>query len=110
MANVEPRLTRDQLDHLRRRLEDERSRILNLLRPTPISDGERSEFEETAQRAAELDERIGLLERERRLLAEVEAALSRIRGGTYGVDEGTGDPIPYERLAAIPWARGVPDR
>jgi RNA polymerase-binding transcription factor DksA len=38
-------------------------------------------------------------------LAEVEAALERIRGGTYGVCEITGLPISAARLRAIPWAR-----
>jgi RNA polymerase-binding protein DksA len=38
-------------------------------------------------------------------LAEVEAALERIRNGTYGVCEVTGQPISAERLRAIPWTR-----
>jgi DnaK suppressor protein len=38
-------------------------------------------------------------------LYEVEAALNRIDDGTYGVCELTGQPIPWERLEAIPWTR-----
>lgn len=38
-------------------------------------------------------------------LAEVEAALERIRTGTYGICEVTGQPIAPERLRAIPWTR-----
>lgn len=38
-------------------------------------------------------------------LAEVEAALERIRGGTYGVCEATGLPISAARLRAVPWTR-----
>jgi RNA polymerase-binding transcription factor DksA len=38
-------------------------------------------------------------------LAEVEAALERILGGTYGVCEVTGLPISAARLRAIPWTR-----
>ena len=38
-------------------------------------------------------------------LAEVEAALERIRGGTYGVCEVTGRPIAAARLRAVPWTR-----
>lgn len=38
-------------------------------------------------------------------LAEVEAALARIRDGTYGRCEVTGKPIEPERLRAIPWTR-----
>src|SRR6476619_4906756 len=38
-------------------------------------------------------------------LTEVEAALDRIRQGTYGMCEATGAPISAERLRALPWTR-----
>ena len=38
-------------------------------------------------------------------IAEVEAALQRIRNGTYGICEATGKPISPDRLRAIPWTR-----
>lgn len=38
-------------------------------------------------------------------LFEVDCALQRIRDGTYGFCEDTGNPIPAERLRAIPWTR-----
>ena len=38
-------------------------------------------------------------------LAEVEAALQRIREGTYGTCTETGEPISAARLRAIPWTR-----
>lgn len=38
-------------------------------------------------------------------LAEIEAALERIRCGTYGVCEATRRPIDAARLRAIPWTR-----
>ena len=38
-------------------------------------------------------------------LYEIDAALKRIEDGTYGICELTGKPIPWERLAAIPWTR-----
>ncbi len=99
-------LTKGQLDSLRRRLEEERSRILSVLRtPTAASYDERSELEEIAQRTAEQDDRVEIADRERALLAEVEHALDKLGSGTYGIDERTGQPIPYERLSAIPWAR-----
>ncbi len=46
-----------------------------------------------------------LMDSERRLLEEIEAALNRIQTGTYGICEGTGKPIPKARLEAQPWAR-----
>jgi len=35
----------------------------------------------------------------------IDRALQKIEAGTYGVCEDTGQPIPYERLSLIPWAR-----
>jgi DnaK suppressor protein len=111
MARRDSPLTSAQLDLLRSRLEEERTRILRVLRTAPdlpgaIPEEEQSEFEEVAQRTAERSDELGVSIRERTLLAEVDQALDRLRAGTYGVDEETGEPIPYERLRAVPWARG----
>ena len=38
------------------------------------------------------------------MLREIDAALARLDDGTYGIDEVTGEPIPIERLRALPWA------
>ena len=48
---------------------------------------------------------LGLMDGERRLLAEIDEALRRIEEGTYGICEGTDKPIPKARLEAQPWAR-----
>jgi len=101
-------LTKAQIETLRRRLEDERKRVVKVLEAsvaTPLSDDERSEIEEAAQRATETAHRSGIAERERALLAEIDRALGKIDAGTYGTSEKTGAPIPYERLRAVPWAR-----
>lgn len=101
-------LTKTQLDRLRRRLEEERARILRVLRApeaTAPPEPPGPEVEEAAQRAAEEDQERGVLAQERALLAEVERALAKLDEGGYGVSEKTGAPIPYERLAALPWAR-----
>ncbi len=45
-----------------------------------------------------------LAEVESRELAQIEAALERMRHGTYGVCEVTGRPIPLARLQALPYA------
>lgn len=109
MAGV---LTKKQLDELSRRLEQERTRLLRVVQAAaaaPRADRE-TEFEEAAQRATELTHQLEIEERERALLAEVERALAKLDDGRYGVSEKTGAPIPYERLAAMPWARnGVDD-
>ncbi len=42
---------------------------------------------------------------ERNSLEEIEAALQRIRKGTYGICEASGKPISPDRLKVIPWTR-----
>lgn len=46
-----------------------------------------------------------LLDRERKLLAQIERALSKIKTGEYGYCEGTGETIPKKRLELAPWTR-----
>jgi RNA polymerase-binding protein DksA len=46
-----------------------------------------------------------LVSRQENALQDIEAALQRIENGTYGVCEETGEPIPEDRLKAIPWTR-----
>src|SRR6185437_11404121 len=41
----------------------------------------------------------------REKLAEIDAALRRLKDGTYGVCENCGQPIPIDRLRAVPWTR-----
>ncbi len=53
----------------------------------------------------EMENILGLMDSERKLLAEIEDALARIENGTYGICEGNNEPIPKARLEAIPWAR-----
>jgi DnaK suppressor protein len=53
----------------------------------------------------EMENTLGLMDEEVKLLAEIDAALVRIDRKTYGICEGSGKPIPKTRLEAIPWAR-----
>lgn len=46
-----------------------------------------------------------LLSSEQDILYEIDEALRRIENGTYGICEKTGQPIEYERLKVIPFAR-----
>ncbi|MBV9218394.1 MAG: TraR/DksA C4-type zinc finger protein, partial [Methylobacteriaceae bacterium] len=43
-------------------------------------------------------------DRQRKLIAKIDAALQRIEDGTYGYCEETGDPIALKRLDARPIA------
>ncbi len=59
---------------------------------------DRATFE--AQRAIELKTR----DRQRKLIAKIDAAIRRIHDGTYGYCEETGEPISLKRLQARPIA------
>ena len=50
---------------------------------------------------------LGLVEKDRSLLREINTALAKIQNGTYGICEGTGKPISKPRLEAQPWARSL---
>lgn len=53
----------------------------------------------------ERDMAMNLMSAEQNIISEVNAAIERMRNGTYGVCEVTGKPIPESRLLAIPFAR-----
>ncbi len=56
------------------------------------------------QATAQVDQSfvIRLKEREQKLLKKIDEALERIAANTYGVCEGCGGEIPYQRLKARP--------
>ncbi len=58
-----------------------------------------------ASDVAEQDLTLTFVENERHEIYEIGRALMRIEEGTYGVCQGTGEPIGRPRLEAIPYAR-----
>ncbi|MBN1391504.1 MAG: TraR/DksA family transcriptional regulator, partial [Sedimentisphaerales bacterium] len=48
---------------------------------------------------------LDLMDSEKKLLTEIDDALTRIEEGTFGTCQGKGEAIPKARLKAIPWAR-----
>ena len=50
------------------------------------------------------DARVSLAETEARRAQEIEAAIRRIREGTFGQCVDCGQPIELERLKLVPWA------
>lgn len=102
-------LTAEQLGILRDRLNRERATLLGMLpdtaaavatTPPDVGDVQDAAATEAARLTTQT-----LAEHERTRLAEVEAALQRLRDGSYGVCEVTDDPIPAARLLAEPTAR-----
>ena len=89
-------------------LKAERERIERALRRlSPVDDGEPVDEFDPANLAAdlyqdELDE--GREQELRQQLAAVERAEARLAAGTYGLSIESGEPIPDERLEALPTA------
>jgi len=62
------------------------------------------EFEEDAQQLDALERDGNLVVRDIERLERVDRALEKIEEGTYGLSDGSGEPIPRERLEAVPEA------
>jgi DnaK suppressor protein len=60
---------------------------------------------EFAIKSVEQDLTAATAELRSRTLREIDNALRRVAGGTYGECEGCGEQISPNRLKAIPWAR-----
>lgn len=58
-----------------------------------------------ASRAQDQAFLLRLADRERKLLIEIDRALAKIDDGSYGLCEGTGEPIGKKRLEPRPWTR-----
>ncbi|MCR8845728.1 TraR/DksA C4-type zinc finger protein [Paenibacillus sp. SC116] len=108
-------LTSEQLQHLKRELTTEQADLerrlhqndqYNLADSIKETTGELSPIDNhPADLATELYERekdISLLEHHEIQLERIETALTLMEKGTYGTCVVCGQPIPYERLEAIP--------
>ncbi|MEK7355585.1 MAG: TraR/DksA family transcriptional regulator [Bdellovibrionota bacterium] len=104
MGLVEAKLVQE----CKRRLIDAKTDLLNRVRDTrrdlTFEDKGGDEADQTVRILAEA-EILTLNERLRSQLLEIEMALSRIEGGTYGICEETEEFIEKDRLLAIPWTR-----
>lgn len=113
-------LTDKQRTHLEKRLRDERERALRSLnRSVETSAGATEEdragdltsmpFHQADLGTDTMQEELDASNATRisRELAEIDAALERLYRDPqrFGVCEQTGEPIPFERLDIIPWAR-----
>ena len=108
-----PHLTPKQLTKLREILEQKREELAHQQRAhvdsAVVVEDELIETGDQAAREAQIEESIPLAEQERGILEEIEHALDKMDDGTYGLSEVTGEPIPYARLLAVPWARANVD-
>ena len=103
-----PFMNERQKDYFRRKLLGWRDSIIAESRETLTSlQNESENHPDLADRASsESDRAIELRarDRQRKLIAKIEAALARIEDGTYGFCIDTGEPISLRRLDARPIA------
>ena len=113
-------LTPAQLEHLEKRLHEERARLLEQLHgfeettsPESMQDssGDLSKYPthpaDLGTDVSNEDIELSIGSRVSQELGEIDAALARIATTpeTFGMDEQSGEPIPFERLDIIPYAR-----
>lgn len=104
-------LTRDELERFRVMLLEERDKLLQksqqLVKAGNIELDKNEMLDEVDLASATTEQNLTfkLLDRDRKLLGEIEHALDKIRNGEYGYCEGTGEPIPKRRLEVRPWCR-----
>ncbi len=113
-------LTTAQVAHLEKRLHEERARLveqLNAFEEVEQSDDNQDlagDLSNMPTHAADLgtdaineEIEVSIGTRVSAELSEIDAALDRIvtSPATFGMDEETGEPIPFARLDIIPYAR-----
>ncbi|TCP61971.1 TraR/DksA family transcriptional regulator [Rhodovulum bhavnagarense] len=105
-AEDEPFMNERQLEYFRRKLIGLKNEVLDESRSTleGLQDGTRN-IPDIADRASEETDRaleLRIRDRQRKLVAKIDAALRRIENGDYGYCQETGEPISLKRLDARP--------
>lgn len=100
-----------ELESFREMLETEKQKLLEKAKTTVASGNIRLDKDEMydevdlASATVEQNLTFKLLDRDRKLLGEVNHALSKIGTGEFGYCEGTGELIPKRRLEVRPWCK-----
>ncbi len=107
-SESEPFMNERQKEYFRRKLIGWRESILAESKETlaALQNGSENHPDIADRASSETDRAIELRarDRQRKLIAKIEAALARIDDGTYGFCVETGDPISLRRLDARPIA------
>ena len=107
-TDKEPFMNERQRDYFRKKLLAWRENILREAKETLAHlQDENQNHPDLADRASSETERsieLRARDRQRKLIAKIDAALQRIDDGTYGYCEETGEPISIKRLEARPIA------
>jgi DnaK suppressor protein len=107
-SDKEPFMNERQREYFRQKLMTWKEEILKEAKETLAHlQAENENHPDLADRASsETDRAIELRarDRQRKLIAKIDAALARLEDGTYGYCEETGEPIALKRLEARPIA------
>lgn len=104
-------MTREQLDHFRHRLEEEREAVDERIAEAgqrarePVEQETGGDLGDDAVRDLLTDTALEVGELRTRQLEEIRDALLRIERGEYGICEACGRPIELDRLEALPATR-----
>jgi YteA family regulatory protein len=108
-------LTKPQLEKLKRLLLERKAELADLLardghgleRPMGESAPELSQYDnhpgDTGTELFERSKDLALVDKAEHELEQTELALAGMETGRYGICAVCGEPIPYERLEAVPW-------
>lgn len=106
--STERALTSAQEQELIKLLEAKRQELMSKLksrRSSAASEQVPGDEADQAADDAEVSLETRLLDRDAKLLREVERALEKVQDQSYGLCEGTDEPIGYARLKLRPWTR-----
>ena len=113
-AHIDAELSQAQLEELASLLADKRrelsERVVTLKEQIVIKDD--CALADAADAASLQENRLrsrGIVEQHEQTINEIDAALRRLEVGSYGIGETSGEPIAYNRLMLIPWARNGAD-
>ena len=107
----EKELTSAQQKELVLALDEKRAELVEALKNRRSGSSQSEQRQGTGDEAdqasedAEVALETRLMDRDAKLLREVERALEKVRDGTFGLCEGTEEPIGYARLKLRPWTR-----
>ena len=102
-------LTQAELDHFLGLLQAEKTQLQERIdrHTTALLTPETGLSEEVdlANRQAERATQMKIVDKERKLLNQIQRAIGKFAEGEYGICEGTGDMISLKRLELRPWTR-----
>ncbi len=100
-----------EIEMFRKILQGERDSVVEQARKAVESGGiqfDKSDLMDEVDQASAIEAHnlsLRLLDRDRKLLSEIDHAIGKLDNGEFGLCEGTGEPIPKRRLELRPWTR-----